>query len=192
MEALAISSANVLVGAAIMATFVLGTSPLFFGIGWLTSVLGDTFRTKFLKIAAFGVLYLGITSFNGALIAGGSPISLQSMWQGVTKVLLVQSTSENSAFAPNVANGVQNIEIAITAGGYNPRYIKVKKDTSVKLTLKSKDAYSCASAFRIPSLNYVKNLAPNGTEVFTFTPTQSGQIAFNCSMGMYTGVIEVL
>jgi sulfite exporter TauE/SafE len=34
MEALAISSANAFLGAAIMAAFVLGTTPLFFGVGW--------------------------------------------------------------------------------------------------------------------------------------------------------------
>ncbi|MEK7092216.1 MAG: sulfite exporter TauE/SafE family protein, partial [Patescibacteria group bacterium] len=44
MEALAISSANAFMGAAIMAAFVLGTTPLFFGVGWLTSILGDNFR----------------------------------------------------------------------------------------------------------------------------------------------------
>ncbi len=75
MEALAISSANPLWGAAIMATFVLGTAPLFFGIGWLTSILGDNFRGKFLKIAAVAVIYLGVTSINGSFIALGFPIN---------------------------------------------------------------------------------------------------------------------
>src|SRR3989338_9435016 len=56
IEALAISSANPFVGAAIMAVFILGTTPVFFGVGWLTSVLGDAYRTKFLRIAAVAVL----------------------------------------------------------------------------------------------------------------------------------------
>lgn len=79
MEALAISSANPLIGAAIMAAFVLGTTPLFFGIGWITSVLGDNFRVRFLKIAAVAVIYLGVTSINGALIAIGFPVNSQSI-----------------------------------------------------------------------------------------------------------------
>jgi sulfite exporter TauE/SafE len=41
MEALAISSGSALKGAAILLTFILGTSPLFFGVGALTSYLGD-------------------------------------------------------------------------------------------------------------------------------------------------------
>jgi uncharacterized protein len=188
MEALAISSANAIVGAAIMAVFVLGTTPVFFGVGWITSILGDTFRTKFLKIAAFGVLYLGLTSFNGALVAGGSPVSLQA----IGNLFTIQTVSQNNADFPSVVDGVQQVEIAVTANGYSPSYIKVKKDIPVKLTLISQDAYSCASAFRIPYLNYTKNLQPNGKEVITFIPKAAGQIAFSCSMGMYTGVIEVL
>jgi len=60
------------------------------------------------------------------------------------------------------------------------------------LTLKSKDAYSCASAFRIPTLGVSLNLAPNDTQTVKFTPDKAGQITFACSMGMYRGVIDVI
>lgn len=189
IEALAISSANPFLGAAIMATFVLGTTPVFFGVGWLTSVLGDNFRTRFLKIAAIGVLYLGLISLNGALVAGGLSLTFQSMIESIPISLNNNTPKQVSS---NVTDGVQNVEITVTASGYSPRYIKVNKDQPVKLTLKSKDAYSCASAFRIPSLGYANNLQPNAIEIVEFTPINSGKIAFTCSMGMYTGVIEVL
>src|SRR3990167_1743581 len=48
----AISSANAYTGALIMFFFVLGTTPLFFGVGVLTTFLGDNFQGKFLKFAA--------------------------------------------------------------------------------------------------------------------------------------------
>jgi plastocyanin domain-containing protein len=86
----------------------------------------------------------------------------------------------------------QNPQIAVTASGYSPDLIRVKKGEEVHLTLNSQDAYSCASAFRIPSLGIKVNLKANETKVITFTPTQSGKIQFNCSMGMYRGVIEVI
>lgn len=184
MEALAISSANAFMGAAIMFAFVLGTTPLFFGVGWLVNVLGDNFRKRFLRIAAFVVLYLGVTSVNGALVAGGAPVYLPSIEfnKGVNQENEASITSET----------VQNAEINITSNGYTPRYIRVRKDQQVTITLKSSDAYSCASAFRIPSLGISKDLQPNDTQVIEFTPTQIGKIAFTCSMGMYTGVIEVI
>jgi len=173
MEALAISSGNAVMGALIMAVFVLGTTPLFFGVGFITSILGDNFRTKFLKIAALGVLYLGVISIHGALVASGFQLSAKSNVQ-------------------NEAAITQNPEIIITSSGYSPSYIKVKKGVPVNITLTSRNAYSCALAFRIPSLGIIKNLGPNDTQLVTFTPTQEGKIQFNCSMGMYTGIIEVL
>lgn len=186
METLAISSANPFSGAAIMAIFVLGTTPLFFGVGFATSVLGDNFRSKFLKIAAIAVLYLGITSINGSLVATGSPLTLQSVTSKFSFM------SSNNPANVKVVDGVQNIDIAVTSKGYKPNVIKVKKGQPVKLNLKSTDAYSCASAFRIPSLGVVKNLQPNETGSVEFVPQNVGKIAFTCSMGMYGGVIEIL
>lgn len=181
MEALAISSANAFLGASIMATFILGTMPLFFGVGYITTLLGDTFREKFLRIAAFGVLYLGLVSTNGALVAAGLP-NIQIDLSGIG------ASSQNIQNLPVT----QNMEIDITSSGYSPNYIRVKKGLPVNLTLKTKNAFSCASAFRIPSLGISKNLAPNDTQLITFVPTQSGQIPFTCSMGMYRGIIEVI
>ena len=183
METLAISSANPILGGSIMAAFVLGTMPLFFGVGFLTSTLGDAFRGKFLKITALLVIYLGVSSVNGSLVAAGSPVSLPS----------IQIDLSDSGYqAQNDILITQNPEINISSNGYFPNYIKVKKGETVNLTLKTKDAFSCASAFRIPSLNITKNLQPNDTQLISFVPTQTGQIQFNCSMGMYKGIIEVI
>ncbi len=187
MEALVISSANAFVGAAIMATFVLGTAPLFFGIGWLTSILGDNFRSKFLKIAAVAVIYLGLTSINGAFIALGFPINSQTISDNIQ--IDLQPKSEEKLYNETTT---QNVEIYVTARGYSPNYIRVKKGLPVNLALIGKQAYSCASAFRIPSLGISKNLQPNEKYAFSFTPTQTGKIIFTCAMGMYTGVIEVI
>jgi len=183
MEALAISSANAYTGALIMFFFVLGTTPLFFGVGVLTTFLGDNFQGKFLKFAAIAILYLGITSINGALVASGSPITLPS-------VSVDLSGNRNQTQNDIAIN--QNPEINVSSNGYFPNHIRVKKGEIVNMTLKSTNAFSCASAFRIPSLGISKNLRPNDTEFISFVPTQVGQIQFNCSMGMYRGIIEVI
>lgn len=188
MEALAISSASAFWGAAIMATFVLGTTPLFFGVGWLTSILGDNFRAKFLKIAAVAVIYLGIASMNGALVASGSSLTLQS----ISESFKINTQSESEEKLYNEVPLSQDVQLYVTANGYSPNYIRVKKDSPVTLKLIGKDAYSCASAFRIPSLGISKNLQANETYAIKFTPAEKGKIIFTCSMGMYRGVIEVL
>lgn len=196
MEALAISNGNAFLGAAIMFAFVLGTTPLFFGIGWITMVLGDNFQRNFLKVAAIAVLYLGITSMNGVLVAGGSPITLQKIYEN-SPMYVATNTPQDTTIrteppSVKIENGVQVVDISVAADGYTPNLLRVKKDQPVRLNLKASNAYSCASAFRIPSLGIAKNLQPNGQDSVEFTPTMSGEIAFTCSMGMYRGVIQVI
>lgn len=186
MEALAISSGNAFLGAATMFIFVLGTLPVFFGVGFLTTILGDNFQGRFLKLAGILVLYLGITSANGALVAAGSPISLPSI------AIDLSGNARNSLRNQIDIPVTQNPEIIITSLGYSPNYIRVRKNEVVNLTLKSVNAFSCALAFRIPVLGISKNLQPNDTQLISFVPTQTGRMQFNCSMGMYQGIIEVI
>lgn len=186
IEALAISSANAFIGAAIMAAFILGTMPLFFGIGWITTILGDNFRTKFLKITAVALIYLGLNSVNGAFIAGGIPLNSHTLSETVKSV-----TKSGDKPYTNIPVS-QNAEIVVTSGGYNPDYIKVRKGVPVKLKLIGMNNYSCASAFRIPSLGITKNLSANETYIVNFTPEKKGKFLFTCSMGMYTGIIEII
>lgn len=185
MEALAISSASGLSGMAIMTTFILGTTPLFLGVGILTSLLGETFKTTFYKIAAVLVLYLGIQSINGSLVAIGSPITIQSFTDEI-KTSLFATNNKLSTEAK------QQHEITITSSGYSPNHITVAQNSPVTITLISKDAYNCALAFRIPSLGISKNLQPNDRTTIHFTPQKKGSISFSCSMGMYSGIIEVI
>ena len=193
MEALAISSGNAIYGMLIMFVFILGTVPLFFGLGSLTSLLGDKFRARFLRLAAILVMYLGVTSFNGALVAGGSPVTLQKIYENSPIEISLGGNPQPQADSESTTeNGVQSAKITITPRGYSPNYLKVKQGVPLNLSLESKDAYNCAAAFRIPSLKIGKNVQPNTTEVIIFTPQQKGKIAFTCSMGMYTGVIEVI
>lgn len=179
MEALAMSSANAFLGAAIMAAFVLGTMPLFFGVGWLTAILGDNFRGRFLKVAAFAVLYLGVTSAIGALTASGISINFQNNSTSQTQISQYQGLP-------------QEVNINITSRGYSPVNLTAKNSIPIKLNLKSEDAFSCASAFRIPQLGIAINLQPNQTKTIELPAQSKGQIAFTCSMGMYRGVINVL
>jgi uncharacterized protein len=188
MEALAISSANAFSGALIMAVFTLGTIPLFFGIGFLTSILGDAFKTKFLKLAAVALFYLGISAINGSFIAFGFPVNSQMIEDTFQSGM--QRGSNGKLYSEESANN--NPTIYVNVDGYSPNYIRVKKGEPVNLKLVTGDAFSCAIAFRIPSLGLGKNLSPNDTYTMTFTPQHVGKIPFSCSMGMYTGVIEVI
>lgn len=190
MEALAISSGNPISGAAIMGVFVLGTVPLFFGLGYLTTVLGDVFRSRFLKLAGMLVLYLGITSANGGLNALGSPVTLENILSVIPLELRMEG--ENTGSVTQNQDGVQIVDIKVFADGYSPNYAKVKNSQPVRVNLKTVGPLGCSSAFRVPSLGVKKRLAENSEDYFEFTPGAKGKIVYTCAMGMYKGVIEVI
>lgn len=180
MEALAISSGSAIKGSLILISFVLGTSPIFFGLGYITAKLSDNFRAAFFKVAAYIIIFVGLATINNTLGAAGFPIITIDLNGGQTQ-----------AQTNNIATS-QEYQIQISGRGYSPNFLKVKKGLPVKITLVSNNTYGCALAFRIPSLGISKNLKPTDSQTFEFTPKEAGQIAFSCSMGMYRGTIEVI
>ena len=182
MEVLAVSTGNPWTGATIMFSFVLGTSPLFLAVGWLTTKLSESFRTKFFKFAAVLVIFIAFTSLNGALVLAGSKYSFDH-WVWAFKQTFLN---------PPVFAASNDVIINVQNNGYTPRNFSVKVNQPVNLKLITQGTYSCASVFTIPSLNITKVLPPVGTSDVTFTPTKTGLLTFACGMGMYTGTINVV
>lgn len=192
MEALAISSGSPILGAAIMGVFTVGTSPLFFGLGYVTIFLGDTFKRKFLKIAALLVFYLGITSVNGALVLAGSPVNLQSLGSLIPIEIDLSGGVVEAGEKVRIIDGVQVADINIYPTSYNPNYLQVKLGIPLRLNLLPMGGYGCTSAFAIPQLGIRRNLTLGRVEVVEFTPHQKGRLIWTCSMGMYSGTMEVI
>lgn len=193
MEAFAISSGSPILGASIMGAFTLGTIPLFFGLGFLTTILGDTFRAKFFKLAGVLVLYLGITTFNSSLVLAGSPVTLATIREAIPIYIDLSGgayVQENSNV--RIEGGVQVADITVYPTGYTPNRIQVKAGTPVRLNLTSTGGFGCTAAFRLPQLGIGKTLAQNVTTPVEFTPKTKGKLTWTCSMGMYSGTIEVI
>ncbi len=194
IETLAISSGNPILGASTMAAFTLGTFPLFFGVGFLTTTLGDSFKRNFFKIAAVLLIYLGVTTVNAGLNLAGSTLTLETLRDNIPITIDLsggQNSGPTTAQARIIA-GIQEFDIAVNPTGYNPNNIKVKAGTPVKLNLTTKGNYACTSVFRIPALGITKTLPGTGTDSVEFTPQTPGKITWTCAMGMYRGVIEVI
>ena len=190
MAVLAISSGSPIQGALIMGTFVLGTVPLFAGIGILTAKLAEGWQDKFMRIAAYALIVMAVYSLNGVLVVMNSPLTVQKIVQPVTYFF----SDERFSNAPTalVQDGVQQVEILVTNHGYSPNYVKVKAGQPVQLTLRTKETYSCAVAFRFSEFGISTFLSANDTQSFAFTPQKPGKYTYTCSMGMYTGVMEVI
>lgn len=176
MMALAIASGSPWYGAAILFSFVLGTAPLFFLLGYFATQLGDAYQRRFFKVAGVAILLLAIYSLRGALVLSGVDISANT------------PTQETASLLPQ-----SELTIAIQPSGYTPKNLTVKAGSLVTLNLTNANAYSCAQAFTIPKLGIQKTVAPGQSAVIHFVaPTTPGKLTFACSMGMYTGTITVI
>ena len=182
MEVLAISSGRPVTGALIMGSFVLGTSPLFLGLGWLTTRLSETFKTYFFKAAAILVIFIALSSLNAAMTLAGSKYT----WDNWVWAFKASFLSQSIPLATT-----QEINIAVSSHGYSPNKFAVKASQPVTLNLHTSGNYACTSIFTIPALRISKSLPPAGDTQITFTPTQTGPLAFACGMGMYRGTIDV-
>ena len=186
MMLLAIAGGQPILGALILFVFVLGTSPLFFVLGYLATKLGEALHKKFLRIAALSIIVLALFNLNNAIALTG-----KTNWTfgGVAKGAFCSVAYCNNK---NTQNTVEEATIYIENKGYSPKEISVKRGSKVTLKLINKDAYSCSQQFVIPKLGIEKLVAPNESAELTFTaPDKSGQIAFMCGMGMYRGVINI-
>jgi sulfite exporter TauE/SafE len=191
MMALAIASGNPLSGAAILFAFVLGTSPLFFILGYLATRLGETLQKKFMKFAAYAIIFLAIFNINNAVALTGSNLTLENTWTN----FYCTFTFCDRDFAPvaQAAAPVTETTITILPDGYNPNNITVKAGSNVALNLVNTNGGGCAQAFTIPSLRIQRVVPVGSSDTVVFTaPSEPGQIPFMCSMGMFRGVINVI
>lgn len=180
--ALAIGSGSPYLGAAILFSFILGTSPLFFILGYFATRLGDGLHQKFMKLAAYALIFLAIFNLNGAIALTGSNLTLENLWKNLTS-----SNGQVEAIA------VSEAKIQFNEGYYTPNYITVKAGTNVKINLLNKAGSGCLQAFAIPSLNIQKVIPVGSSDSIEFiAPSETGPITFMCSMGMYRGVINVI
>ena len=187
MMVIAMASGSPILGALIMATFTLGTSPVFAALGVSMASLVE--NKRFGVIAAVLVLIFAVLSLNGAVGLYGSPYTLQNFYKAATTT----SFGSRRGIVAGVNNqGRQAAVVNVSSGGYLTDTATFRSGVPVELTLVSKNVNGCARAFTIPAMNISKILPVNGTEKIVFTPNRRGRLAFSCSMGMFTGSFEII
>lgn len=193
MEIVAVSSGSALSGALIMGAFVLGTAPMFGLIGVATAKLSEVWRTTFLRTAAAVLIIMAISGVNGALQVMDSPYTLERLGPKIVALLPPYDTSPAPATSTvGEINGVQAVTIDVQNSGYTPKRFSVKAGVPVSLTVKAGQVYTCAAAFTFRAFGISAYIKPNTSQVFNFTPAQKGTYTFSCSMGMYSGTMEVI
>lgn len=187
MMVTALGTGSAFMGAALMFAFILGTSPVFFVLAWLTTELGATLEKFFMRFVALVLLILGLVMMNSGLNLIGSPLSFQNLTSG-----LYPSNSGSAPVSesspPSAADG--SIILNVENNGYFPQTLKVPANTAFTLNLITSKTYSCARDFVIPDLNYYQLLPETGTVQVNIPAQPAGtKLFFTCSMGMYTGQI---
>jgi len=187
MMAAALATGSPLTGAAMMFAFILGTSPVFFIVAYLTTELGARLEKFFMRFVAVAVLILGLVTLDGGLNVMGSPLSFQNLSRS-----LLPSESTTSAQASSLQSTTSDGGLTLSVGndGYFPQTLRADANTAIQLNLITNKTYSCARDFVIPALNFYQLLPDTGSVQVDIPAQPSGtRMFFTCSMGMYTGMI---
>jgi len=181
MMAVAIATGSPLQGATIMFAFILGTSPVFFFVAYLTMKLGSKLEAFFMRFVAVIVLVLGFVTIDSGLNLIGSPLSISYILNNsINAGQVVESIPAATQLILNVGNS-----------GYLPQRLKALANEPIHLNLITQKTYSCARDFVIPALGIQVLLPDTGTVPVEIPAQKPGTILrFTCSMGMYTGQIE--
>lgn len=183
MALLAISMGDGLLGAGIMAAFVLGTMPSFVVLGFVATKAKDRFQKLFMRVTALLVLVLGAFSVDTGLVLLESPF--------VPSRFVNNLTNPSVYFPAQTVGGWQEVTINVVDYGYTPTHFRVETGRPIRLRMVTDNTYGCGLAFMIPSLNIFEVLPNTGETLISLPPLPAGDLNFMCSMGMYTGVIRV-
>jgi len=184
MQLYALSTGDPVQGAMSMLAFSLGTVPLMFGLGAISSFLSKKFTSKMMTASAILVLILGVFMFSNGISLSG--IALPSRSGGVTAASEAQQS--NSA---TVDQGVQTIITKLSPNSYEP--ITVQVGVPVKWTIQAdaNDINGCNNQVLIPEYNIEKKLVA-GDNIIEFIPTETGTVPYSCWMGMIKSNITIV
>jgi uncharacterized protein len=188
MMALAVASTSPVYGAGIMFAFTLGTSPIFFAAGMAAVEILK--RKSLVYIASSAIVILGFVAINTGQVLRGSVHTFQNYWSAISGDLDENIAKGETAVVDK--DGYQVVNVNVLATNYKADVAYVKSGTPVKMNLITNNTFGCSRAFTIPQYNISKILPETGTETVEFTPTRKGRLTFTCSMGMYSGYIEVI
>lgn len=172
-----LSEGDMITGALTMLAFSLGTLPALLSLGVFSSFAKGTVQKYFLKFAGVLVVLVGFFSINNGLTLTGVNIGLASDIDSPTP-----SSGENII----IEDGKQIIEMTVDGLQYKPNRFTVYEGIPVEWKIDGSRAQGCGQVLIMPGADVVQYLNPDKITVINFTPQKTGNLSFNCSMGMMT------
>lgn len=185
MQIYALSTGNPFSGALSMFLFSLGTVPLMFILGALSTVLSKKFTSRVMTAGAVLVVVLGLSMFTqGVSLAGISPSAILPGLEGIS------GNQQESSGQIKIEDGVQVINSTLSPGRY-PN-IKVQAGIPVKWIIDAPAGSINGCNNRMIIREYgIEYSFHTGENVVEFTPDKTGKIPYSCWMGMIRGSINV-
>jgi sulfite exporter TauE/SafE/copper chaperone CopZ/plastocyanin domain-containing protein len=191
MQLYALGTGSAARGALSMLLFSLGTVPLMFGLGALSSALtagGRALTRTAMTAGAVLVAALGLTMFaQGWSLSGFA--SLADAAAGLFAGSRSAAPAGDAAYS--IEDNVQLVSSALLPGKYPA--ITVRAGLPVRWTIDAPEGSinGCNNRMIIGEYGVEHRFAP-GRNVVEFTPKKPGKVRYSCWMGMIRGTITVL
>ncbi len=179
--AAAIVLRNPFSSAVLVASFVIGTFPLFFSAAYFAARLGEKHEKAFLKTSAILILIIGMWSLNNSFQILDAPISYSKIKSALTSN---NSANNNKSESPD-----GTIKL-VASNSYSPQLQNAAANKPYKLIIESKNLGGCGQYFTIPKLGIQTELPANGTTEIDLPPQPRGKLLLSCSMGMFVAYIN--
>ncbi len=168
------------IGALTMFVFAVGTLPALLSLSAISSFAKGAFQRNFLKFAGVLVVLLALFNINNAMTLAGFNFNLASAFT------IGSNTPQSNAPTAEVVDGKQIVKMTVQGYTYTPNKFTVVASVPVEWQIDGAGAAGCGQILVMPTLGISKYLSKDGITTISFTPTQTGTIPFNCSMGMMT------
>lgn len=176
MQLYALSTGSSIQAAMIMGVFALGTLPALIGLGAATSAVRGPTLSKMTYVVGVIVVALGFSNLsNAATLLGFSGFGSLENGEDVSIAII---------------DGRQSITMEVSAIGYAPDVLTVKKGIPVDWQIYGGDQLGCASTLVMSAFDVQEAIHPGENQI-AFTPTKTGSFPFSCSMGMVKGTMIV-
>ena len=191
VELLAVTSGSPLLGAATMAVFVLGTTPLFAVLGYAARRAATVLKGRLAIATGIVVLAVGLVTVNTGLALAGSPVTAGRVWEALGPTgRSAQATAADSVGRVRVEGGRQTIVLDAVEGAYVPDALTAAAGLPTTLLVRTKDTRGWVRALVVPGAAQETTILPESgeTRIDVGTPRE-GRLDYACGMGMYTGSI---
>ncbi|MDR2253212.1 MAG: sulfite exporter TauE/SafE family protein [Bifidobacteriaceae bacterium] len=165
----------------IMAAFALGTAPGLLGVGALAALASGRAARH-----VFRLVGVAVCAFAAVNLMGGAQI-LRPAW------FVAPAGPAPTARSDNVVDDadVQVLRTVQNGLGYSPKVATVYADRPVRWEIDSQ-GLGCTSTVDLSAMGLGIVYLEDGLNVFEFTPTEVGTLAYTCAMGMAPAQIHVI